>query len=94
MNISDSFLSEVSTFTLKSAIRKMKLLRVENCRFSETQVNTIFEQISEGESELESLYIGNNRLTGARPELLRGAVPMLRSLHCDNTNLCPGRQTF
>ena len=93
MNISGSKLSDVSTDTLKSVLRKMKLLRVENCRFSETQVNTIFEQISEGESELESLYIGNNRLTGARPELLRGAVPRLRSLHCDNTNLCPGQIT-
>ena len=79
LNISGSKLSDVSTDTLKSVLRKMKLLRVENCRFSETQVNTIFQQISEGESELESLYIGNNRLTGARPELLRGAVPRLES---------------
>ena len=87
LNVSGSRLSNVTQNTLMTVLRKMKLLRVENCRFTKAQVNTIFQQISEGESELESLYIGNNRLTGARPELLRGAVPRLRSLQCDDTML-------
>ena len=71
----------------------MKVLWVQNCRFTEKQVNVIFQQISDGQSDLETLYIGNNRLTGARAELLRGAVSRLRLLHCDNTNLCPSQIT-
>ena len=71
----------------------MKLLWVQNCRFTESQVNVIFQQISDGQSELNTLFIGNNRLTGARAELLRGAVTRLRVLHCDNTNLCPSQIT-
>ena len=93
LNVSGSKLSDVHTDTLKSLLGNMKELWVQNCRFTEKQVNTIFQQISDGQSDLETLYIGNNRLTGARAELLRGAVSRLRVLHCDNTNLCPSQVT-
>ena len=91
MEVTGSKLSDVSTDTLRSLLGNMKELWVENCRFTEKQVNTIFQQVSDGQSDLETLYIGNNRLTGARAELLRGAVSRLRVLHCDNTNLCPNQ---
>jgi len=93
LNLSGSKLSDVSKGTLKALLDKTKVLWVQNCRFTESQVNIIFQQISEGESDLEMLYISNNRLTGARANLLRGAVFKLSVLHCDNTNLCPSQIT-
>ena len=93
LNISGSKLSDVAKDTLRSLLGKMKMLWVQNCRFTESQVNIIFQMISDGESDLEMLYIGNNRLTGARANLLRGAVSRLSVLHCDNTNLCPSQIT-
>ena len=85
LNVSGSKLSSVSGPTLQSLVRKVRTLWVQNCRFVESQLNEVFSVIGSGGSSLDTLYISNNRLTGLRAELLRGAVTRLRCLHCDNT---------
>ena len=87
-DISGNKLSLVDTRTLAKLTRRLKKLRVENCRLTQPQVDTILRTIGEDEApRLEILLIGNNDLSGLKYDQLGRAACKLSSLHCDNSRL-------
>ena len=93
-DISGNKLSLVDSRTLEKLTRRLKKLKVENCRLTYSQVETILRVIDGVEgSRMKILLIGNNDLSGIKFDNLGRAVVKLSTFHCDNSLLSSSHLT-
>ena len=93
-DISGNKLSLVDTRTLAKLTQRLKKLKVESCRLTYLQVETILRVMDEdGGSRLKILQIGNNDLSGIKFGHFGRAVCKLSSFHCDNSLLSSSHLT-
>ena len=93
-DISGNKLSLVDSRTLEKLTKRLKKLKVENCRLTYSQVETILRVIDGDEgSRMKILLIGNNDLSGIKFDNLGRAVVKLSTFHCDNSLLSSSHLT-
>jgi len=88
IDISFSKLSKVRTDKLGELVRRLEVLKMNNCRLTLPQLKTMLTVISNDDNcNMQKLYIGTNDLHQLSPGLLVRSIPHLSTLHCDNTYL-------